>query len=529
MPATPIQAFMSNFLGNSPKWYKLAILSFLIINPILFSINPFVAGWFLVVQFIFTLAMALKCYPLQPGGLLAIEAVFIGMTSPSQVLHEIEANLEVLLLLVFMVAGIYFMKQLLLYVFTKMITKVRSKMIVSLMFCVASAFLSAFLDALTVIAVIIAVAVGFYSIYHKVASGKDFSADHDHTSDGSEQLNAQELEDFRGFLRNLLMHAGVGTALGGVCTMVGEPQNLIIAAQANWQFSEFALRMSPVTVPVFFAGILTCMLVEKFHIFGYGAQLPDAVHKILVEFAAHEDAHRTSKDKMKLVIQALVGVWLIVGLAFHLASVGLIGLSVIILTTAFNGITDEHALGKAFEEALPFTALLAVFFAVVGVIIDQGLFAPVIQWALGFEGNMQLVIFYVANGLLSMVSDNVFVGTVYINEVKAALIDGQITRDQFDLLAVAINTGTNLPSVATPNGQAAFLFLLTSALAPLIRLSYGRMVWMALPYTIVLSIVGVLTIELGFLEQMTQYFYDSGMILHHSAQEVLGKGAAVGH
>lgn len=108
------------------------------------------------------------------------------------------------------------------------------------------------------------------------------------------------------------------------------------------------------------------------------------------------------------------------------------------------------------------------------------------------------MIFYIANGLLSMVSDNVFVGTVYINEVKAALINGQITRDQFDLLAVAINTGTNLPSVATPNGQAAFLFLLTSALAPLIRLSYGRMVWMALPYTIVLSIVGVMAIESGF-------------------------------
>ena len=47
---------------------------------------------------------------------------------------------------------------------------------------------------------------------------------------------------------------------------------------------------------------------------------------------------------------------------------------------------------------------------------------------------------------------------------------------------IAINTGTNLPSVATPNGQAAFLFLLTSALAPLIRLSYGRMVIMALPH-----------------------------------------------
>ena len=43
---------------------------------------------------------------------------------------------------------------------------------------------------------------------------------------------------------------------------------------------------------------------------------------------------------------------------------------------------------------------------------------------------------------------------------------------------------------ATPNGQAAFLFLLTSALAPLFRLSYGRMVYMALPYTITMSITG---------------------------------------
>ncbi len=101
MPVTMSQAFIGNFLGNSPKWYKLAILSFLIINPILFFyVSPFVAGWVLVLEFIFTLAMALKCYPLQPGGLLAIEAVAIGMTSASQVLHEIEANLEVLLLLV---------------------------------------------------------------------------------------------------------------------------------------------------------------------------------------------------------------------------------------------------------------------------------------------------------------------------------------------------------------------------------------------------------------------------------------------
>ena len=65
-------AFCHNFLGNIPLWYKLLIVVFLVINPVAFSISPFVAGWMLIIEFIFTLAMALSCYPLQPGGLLAI-------------------------------------------------------------------------------------------------------------------------------------------------------------------------------------------------------------------------------------------------------------------------------------------------------------------------------------------------------------------------------------------------------------------------------------------------------------------------
>ncbi|MFT5665279.1 MAG: Na+/H+ antiporter NhaB [Gammaproteobacteria bacterium] len=51
---------------------------------------------------------------------------------------------------------------------------------------------------------------------------------------------------------------------------------------------------------------------------------------------------------------------------------------------------------------------------------------------------------------------------------RKTLFEVDITKEQFDVLAVDINTGTNLPSVTTPSGQAAFLFLMTSALAPLI-------------------------------------------------------------
>ena len=65
-------AFISNFLGQSPRWYKQLIIAFLVVNPVIFLINPFLSGWLLIVEFIFTLTMALKCYPLQPGGLLAL-------------------------------------------------------------------------------------------------------------------------------------------------------------------------------------------------------------------------------------------------------------------------------------------------------------------------------------------------------------------------------------------------------------------------------------------------------------------------
>jgi NhaB family Na+:H+ antiporter len=529
MPLTLGSAFMKNFLGKAPDWYKLTIIAFLIINPIVFAINPFVAGWLLVVEFIFTLAMALKCYPLQPGGLLAIEAVAIGMTSPEMVKHELVGNIEVLLLLIFMVAGIYFMKDLLLVIFTKILLSIRSKAVLASAFCLAAAFLSAFLDALTVIAVVISVAVGFYSIYHKVVSGKGHTSAHDYTQDDHlSELTRDDLDHYRGFLRSLLMHAGVGTALGGVMTMVGEPQNLIIAEQAGWTFGEFFVRMLPVTFPVLICGVLTCLAVEKLKVFGYGDELPDPVRKILVDFDNAQKQRRTKQDIAKLWVQAAIGVWLIVGLALHLAAVGLIGLSVIILATAFTGIIEEHSLGKAFEEALPFTALLTVFFTIVAVIIDQALFAPIIDAVLAIEDQgTQLVLFYLANGVLSMVSDNVFVGTVYITEVKTALVQGVINRDQFDLLSVAINTGTNLPSVATPNGQAAFLFLLTSAVAPLVRLSYVRMVIMAFPYTIVLALVGLFSIVF-LLEPMTQLFYDWHWITHHTGA-VSGAVSAAGH
>lgn len=494
-------AWFRLFLGAAPPWYKLTIIAFLALNPIalglLSLVAPdsarFVVGWMILVEFIATLAMALRCYPLLTGGLLAIEAILLGLCPVDAMYHEAEHNFPVILLLVFVVAGVVFLKEWLSVVFTAVLFSTRSKILLSLLFCGTGALLSAFLDALTVTAVIIAVCKGFWDLYHELRSR---IGDHDQA----------ELEQFRAFLRSLVMHAVIGTALGGVMTMVGEPQNLLIAQvmrehlpaerAGNWSFMGFIATMATVTVPTLVVGLATCALVERLGIVGYGVAMPERVRATLAAEADAARARRTPLDRTRLRIMGLCAGLLVVGLAFHWAEVGILGLFLIVLAAAFTGVSDEHRIGHAFTESLPFTALLMVFFAIVAMIGSQDLFRPVIALALAQDADGQRVAFFGANAALSAVSDNVFVATVFINEATTAFKAGAIDAAQYEHLAVAINTGTNIPSIATPNGQAALLFLLTSALAPVIRLGYLRMMLMALPYTVTMTTASLLAVWL---------------------------------
>ena len=53
-------------------------------------------------------------------------------------------------------------------------------------------------------------------------------------------------------------------------------------------------------------------------------------------------AKRSKQDNAILVAQAFVGVVLVLALGFHLAEPGVVGLLVIVLATALNGVTEEH-------------------------------------------------------------------------------------------------------------------------------------------------------------------------------------------
>ncbi|MGB3774995.1 MAG: SLC13 family permease, partial [Leeuwenhoekiella sp.] len=293
------------FLGTSPRWFKLTMIAFLIFNVVaIFTLGPVITAWCFIGEFIFTLAMALKCYPLQSGGILALEALILGLTSPEAAYHEVDQNLEVVLLLVFMVAGIYFMKPMLMFIFSKVFTKIKSKVALSMLFVFLAAILSAFLDALTVTAVLISVTVGFYGVYHKIHSDVDADYDRDAIPDRTE-LSGETLDRFRSFLRSLIMHGVVGTALGGVCTLVGEPQNLLIGEKMGWNFVEFFMRMWHITIPVLIAGLLTTFLLEKFKLFGFGEKLPEVARRIIESYTKAEDAKRTEKERYGLYVQGI--------------------------------------------------------------------------------------------------------------------------------------------------------------------------------------------------------------------------------
>ena len=83
-------SFMELFLGPTPMWYKQAVIAALVLNvPAYFILGPLVTSWIILFEFIFTLAMALKCFPLQPGGLLALQVLALGLTDTYHVYDEV--------------------------------------------------------------------------------------------------------------------------------------------------------------------------------------------------------------------------------------------------------------------------------------------------------------------------------------------------------------------------------------------------------------------------------------------------------
>jgi NhaB family Na+:H+ antiporter len=333
----------------------------------------------------------------------------------------------------------------------------------------------------------------------------------------------------------------------------------MIGTKMGWHFMEFIAHCSVVSLPAAIAGFFVCFSLEFFKCPGFRYQMPERARELILKDYNKKIREMTVHNFYVYAVQIIVFILLVLALAFHVAEVGLIGIGMIVIVTAFTGLTKEHDLGVAFNNAMPFAVLIMVFFAILGVVHEQHLVTPLAEWVFTFSGKSQLIALYFTNGTLSFVSDNVFIATIFINEVENAYVNGiiaqmidnmqaayaggtmtqfineakmaydselitqfvnrmeianangtiqafmnavsveyadkaVISREDYEKLAVVVNMGTNIPAMATPNGHAALLFLLTSSLAPLLKLSYYQMFKLALPYTIVMTLTGALAI-----------------------------------
>ena len=157
--------------------------------------------------------------------------------------------------------------------------------------------LFAFLDALTVTAVLITVFIALYGVYEKEHSSIGLDYNENEKFDRKE-MGSDSLEKFRSFLRSLVMHGAVVTALSGVATLVGEPQNLLIVEKKGWDFMTFAAEVTHVSFPAFIAGLCVVVAVELTGTFSFGAKLEPHVIDILKGYIETEMPNVRKKTTM---------------------------------------------------------------------------------------------------------------------------------------------------------------------------------------------------------------------------------------
>ena len=192
------------------------------------------------------------------------------------------------------------------------------------------------------------------------------------------------------------MHGAVGTALGGVTTLVGEPQNLLIAEIMDWEFLEFFLKMAHISMPVLVVGLITCASLEMTGSFGYGAQLSPKVRAMLEEYDHDDEAKRTMQERMVIVVQAVVALVLI-----HRARPAPRGARRRRPAGDRTGDRVQRRHRRAshrprVRRGAAVHGAAGRVLAIVAVIHEQGLFTPVIHWVMTYDGKVQQALFYLA-------------------------------------------------------------------------------------------------------------------------------------
>ncbi len=202
-------------------------------------------------------------------------------------------------------------------------------------------------------------------------------------------------------------------------TLVGEPQNLLIGNTVGWDFGEFFVRMSPVSLPVLVVGLATCAAARAASVVRLrrrACRRPCAPCSRTTTRAEDEQPH-TARSCGSASPGRGRGV-LVAALALHCRGRGPRRTRV---DRDRDGVHGRHG-GTSDRACVPAMRCRSRRCSSCSSpsspsSTSRTCSVPSSRPCSRCRAELQPAMFYLANGVLSAISDNVFVATVYISEV----------------------------------------------------------------------------------------------------------------
>ncbi|WP_412732519.1 SLC13 family permease [Minisyncoccus archaeiphilus] len=502
---------LEKFMGNDcPGWYKWLFVSFLIL--------PFLVRFgipFLGVDFEVTMAnigplhIKASMAAITTTILIMFEAITLlmlnkkntpatapilflvplalfgtGVASSQGYVAEVSANLSVLLLVLTVGSTASNLKDpigipvsLIIQKWGKCLYKTGAAVFLM------SAIGSAFLDQITMLFIMIG---GLSSIYYVVKNSGNF--------------NQEEMTSINGVIRMLIYTAFMGSLIGGTATPIGEPQCYRIAEILGiTDFGQFFMMMYMIFIGCGLALLTEILILTRFRIGEYAFRWPDS--EKLSSTLKENSLNLPNREKASNYIQLgafLVFVLALLLLAAHI-NIFFLGMVAFGGMMMLQGKNREHYISHSTGEVINLILVLLALYGIATALAQQGIILWIVLQILALPFFMQLLLIFLAAGMISSFSDNVFVATIMVTALLIALGANVINMTAFVSLTIAMLAGTTLFSFFLPIGNAGGLCILMHPFCnEEIGLDFKKMFLFGLPLIPVMAIVSLIIIVITF-------------------------------
>ena len=269
--------------------------------------------------------------------------------------------------------------------------------------------------------------------------------------------------------------------IGGMSTLIGSPLNIVLGSVGKLDFTEFLIKMLPLTVITF----ITTMLIYKFN-----NKVDTKEYNKKLEKLKKMDASKTIQNKSEMIKGIIVFSIVLAGFMLHntikidIALIAMTGALVLMILTKKG--FEEMATVIDWDTMFFYGGLFAIAFSLEKVGVSKAIasmFMPLISQ------KILLLFAMLFAGAISIPFLSAVPGTLIFAPVIKILIDNGAPFDLWYAYAIGANLGTNL----TPLGAvqnivgASLIFKQTGKEVP-----FGEYMRKALPTTLITTLIGAL-------------------------------------